>query len=131
VIASAINGETETRGTPAGKRGCHEGLQPLQIQTGVPGGEGCTTTRPQPRIGFSSSCCREKLQAELTDQPFALAWRRPSRASPTKASGRPIDIIITLAGSGIVVTAAAAPKLSVGLKLGLGIRPKLRVLSSV
>jgi len=58
------------------------------------------------------------------DQEFSTtARRRRSQARPTKGSGRPINIVTTLAGSGIAVTVATTEKVSVGPSV-LGTRLK-------
>jgi len=50
--------------------------------------------------------------------------RRRSQARPTKGSGRPINIVTTLTGSGIAVAFAVTAKLSTGELVELGVRLK-------
>ena len=59
------------------------------------------------------------------DQEFAIpAVRRRNQARPTKGSGRPINIVTTLAGSGMAVAFAVTANPSVGEADGLGVRLK-------
>jgi hypothetical protein len=65
-------------------------------------------------------------EGRSADQEFAMSAvrRRRSQARPTKGSGRPINIVTTLAGSGIAVAFAETENPSVGEREELGVRLK-------
>ena len=68
--------------------------------------------------------CRQSRAAG--GQEFAVAERRRSQTRPTKGSGRPINMVTTLAGSGTAVTLAVTPNVS-----SAPAEPKLNVITFV